>query len=92
MKGLSIAAVLFASVALALAPTVSTVYREAFPAEPAKRAALAACAQVDPGFHRLIAGERAKCYARQLQGPTPPAPVPRRGDIAAAGARGKLVF
>jgi len=92
MKGLSIAAALLVSVALALAPTISTVYREAFPAEPTKRAALAACAQADPGFNRLIAGERAKCYARQLQAPPPLDPVPRRDDIAASGAPKPLTF
>jgi len=72
------------SVALALTPAISTIYREAFPAEPVKRAALAACAQADPGFHRLIAGDRARCYARQLQLPPPPDPVPRSEEIAGA--------
>ena len=82
MKGLAIAASLLGSVVLALTPAISTIYREAFPAEPDKRAALAACAQEDPGFHRLIAGERARCYARQLQAPAAPVPVPRSHEIA----------
>ena len=82
MKGLSIAAVLLASVALPLAPAVTTAYREAFPAEPTKRAALAACAEADPGFHRLIAEQRAQCYVRQLQAPAMPLPVPRTVEIA----------
>ena len=92
MKGLSIATVLFAAIALALTPTISTIYREAFPAEPTKRAALATCAQADPGFRRLIAEQRAQCYARQLQAPAPPAPVPHRHDIAASGAPKPLAF
>lgn len=82
MKGLSIAAVLLASIALALTPTVNAIYGEAFPAEPARRAALAACAVADPGFHRLIAEERALCYAQQLQAPEMPLPVPRAMEIA----------
>jgi hypothetical protein len=82
MKGFAITASLLGSAALALAPAISTICREAFPAEPAKRAALAACAQEDPGFHRLIAGDRARCYARQLQAPAPPDPVPRSEEIA----------
>ena len=82
MKGLWIAAVLLASVTLALTPTVSTICHEAFPAEPTKRAALAACAEADPSFHRLIAEQRAQCYARQLQAPELPLPVPRALEIA----------
>jgi hypothetical protein len=85
MKGLSIAAALFASVTLALTPTIATIYREAFPAEPEKRAALAACAEADPGFRRLIAEQRAQCYARQLLAPEAPLPVPRALEIAASG-------
>lgn len=85
MKGLSIAASLLAAVVLALTPTVSTIYREAFPAEPTKRAALAACAQANPGFRRLIADQRAKCYARQYQTTPPVDPVPRREQLAGSG-------
>jgi hypothetical protein len=92
MKGIAIAAVLLVSVTLAMTPTVSTIYREAFPTEPTKRAALAACAQADPGFRRLIAEQRAQCYARQLQTPPPPDPVPRRDDIATSGAPKPLAF
>jgi hypothetical protein len=92
MKGFSVAACLLASVALALAPAVSTIYRQAFPAEPVKRAALAACAQADPGFHRLIAGQRAKCYARQLQAQPPLDMVPRSEEIVDSGTPDRLAF
>jgi len=81
MKEFVIAASLLGSMALALTPAVSTICREAFPAEPVKRAALAACAQTDPGFHRLMAEDRAKCYARQLQAAPQPDPVPRSLEI-----------
>jgi hypothetical protein len=82
MKALSVAAVLLASVALALAPAVRAIYREAYPVEAAKRAALAACVTADPSFDRLIAGQRAQCYARQLQAPEKPEMVPRSLQIA----------
>jgi hypothetical protein len=85
MKGLSVAASLLAAVALALMPAVSTIYREAFPAEATKRAALAACVQADSGFRRLIAVERAKCYARQWQAPPQFDMVPRREEIVDSG-------
>ena len=85
MKVLSIAAILLASVTLALMPAVSTIYREAFPAEPTKRTALSACAEADPGFHRLIAEQRAQCYAQQLQAPEAPLPAPRALEIATLG-------
>jgi hypothetical protein len=81
MKGLVIAASMLGSVLLPLTPAISTIYREAFPTEPAKQAALAACAQDDPGFHRLIASERAQCYARQLLAPAQPDPMPRSREI-----------
>jgi len=84
MRAVSIASFLLASLAVALAPAVMTVYREAFPAEAAKRAALAACARADPGFDRLIASDRAQCYARRLPAAETPQPVPRRGEIASA--------
>jgi hypothetical protein len=83
MKGLSIAGFIVAAILLALAPAASTIYREAYPDEAEKRAALAACAQDDPGFNRLFAGERARCYARVLQRPpSPTAPVPRSVELA----------
>jgi hypothetical protein len=82
MKALSIAAFLVGAVLLALAPAASTIYREAYPVEPVKRAALAACAGADQGFDRLIAGQRAQCYARQLQAPETPEMVPRSVEIA----------
>jgi hypothetical protein len=86
MKCLSVASLLLASVALALAPAITTIYREAFPSELVKRAALTACAQADSGFDRLIAVERAKCYARQLQTVPAPEPVPRSQEIVDSGA------
>jgi hypothetical protein len=93
MKGWSIAGLLLASVALALTPAISTIYREAFPAEPIKRAALAACTQADAGFRRLIADDRAKCYARQLPAPPPPLEmVPRSEEIVDSGTRDRLAF
>jgi len=83
MKGLSIAAFLIAAILLALAPAASTIYRDAYPVEAAKRAALAACGRDDPGFSRLLAGERARCYARLLQPAPEDSPVvPRREQVA----------
>jgi hypothetical protein len=82
MKALSVAAFLLASVALALTPAVSMIYREAYPIEPVKRAALAACAEADRGFDRLIAGQRAQCYARRLQAPETPEAVPPSEQLA----------
>jgi hypothetical protein len=84
MKALSVAAFLLASVALALAPAFSMIYREAYPVEAGKRAALAACAEADGGFDRLIADQRAQCYARQLQAPERPEEVPRSEQLARA--------
>jgi hypothetical protein len=92
MKGWSIAALLLVSVALALTPAISTIYRESFPAEPIKRAALAACAQSDARFSRLIADERAKCYARQLPAPPPLEMVPRSEEIVDSQIRDRLAF
>jgi hypothetical protein len=82
MKALSLGACLVGAVLLALTPAASTIYREAYPLEAVKRAALAVCAEVDPSFDRLIAGQRAKCYARQLQAPEMPQPAPRRIELA----------
>ena len=79
---MSIAAALLASIALALTPTVTIIWREAFRAGPAKRAALPACVEAHPGFRRLIAEQRALCYARQLQAPELALPVPRTLEIA----------
>ena len=85
MKVWSIAAILLASVTLALVPALSMIYREAFPAEPTKRAALSACAETDPGFHRLIAEQRAQCYGQQLPAPEVPLSAPRALEIATLG-------
>jgi len=87
MKALSIPAFLIAAIALALVPAVSTIYGEAYPAEAAKRAALAVCAQSDPGFDRFYAGQRAQCYARQLSAPRVAPAVPRREQLVEAGRR-----
>jgi hypothetical protein len=67
VKALLIAGVIIVANLLALFPAVSTIYREAYPAEAVKRAALAVCAHDDPGFNPLFASERAYCYARTLQ-------------------------
>jgi hypothetical protein len=86
MKALSIGGFAIVAVGLALAPAASTIYREAFPAEATHRAALAACARLDPGFNRLIAAQRAECYAHFLQPAPEKAPtVPRRHEIAVSG-------
>ena len=53
MKALSIGGFAIVAVGLALAPAVSTIYREAFPTEATRRAALAACARLDPDFQVL---------------------------------------
>jgi len=66
-KALSIAGIIIVANLLALFPAVSTIYREAYPADAVKRAALAVCAHDDPGFNPLFANERAHCYARTLQ-------------------------
>jgi hypothetical protein len=84
MKGLSIAGFVVAAILLALAPSLTMIYREAYPAELAKREALAACARGEPGFNRLLAEERARCYAGLPQAPPEVAPiVPRQEQIAA---------
>jgi hypothetical protein len=86
MRALSLGGFAIAAVGLALTPAASTIYHDAFPAEAAHRAALGACAQLDPGFNRLIAAERAECYAYFLQSVPEKAPmVPRRREIAASG-------
>jgi hypothetical protein len=92
MKGVAITISLLGSVVLALTPAVSTIYREAFPTDPTKRAALATCARADPGFHRLIAGDRAQCYARQAPAPPLPDPVPRSEEIARTVSPDALVI
>ncbi|HEV2185734.1 MAG TPA: hypothetical protein VGR70_00905 [Stellaceae bacterium] len=85
MKVLSIAAILLASITLALMPALSTIYREAFPDERTKGAALSACAEADPSFHRLIAEQRAQCYGQRLEAPQAPLPAPRTLEIATLG-------
>lgn len=84
-KFLSIAAIMTMAMIVALAPAASTIYAEAYPLDGVKRAALDTCA-ADPGFDRLQAGERARCYARLLQVPAMDSPLPpRRLDIADTG-------
>ena len=91
MKLLTITAIATAALLLALAPVVSTIYGEAYPGDGAKRAALDACALADPGFNRLNAGERARCYARVLQTPPADSPqAPRREEIAESGFEPKV--
>ena len=91
MKGLSIAGFMLAATVLAVTPALTTIYREAYPAEAARRAALAGCGQLDPGFNRLIASERAQCYAHFLQAaPDKPPMVPRHRQIVAAGPAPEL--
>ncbi|MBV8776881.1 MAG: hypothetical protein JO258_06760 [Alphaproteobacteria bacterium] len=80
MKAFAIPAILAAAFGVAVAPVAVAIYRDAFPADPARRAALAACAQ-DAGFNRLIAADRARCYAQALSPAAPPPPVPRRLQI-----------
>jgi hypothetical protein len=85
MKNWPIAGLIVAAILLALAPAAGTIYCEAYPAETAKRSALAVCARNEPGFNRLFAGERARCYTRLLQAPPGDAPlVPRREQVAQA--------
>jgi hypothetical protein len=85
MKALVALGLVTGSLLLALAPAISTIYCEAYPAEPAKRSALAACARDEPDFNRLFADERARCYQRFRQSPPPETPlVPRRLQLAAA--------
>jgi hypothetical protein len=87
MKGLFIAGLVAAAIMLALAPALTTIYREAYPADALRREALATCAHDERGFNRLFAGERARCYARILRAPPADAPpVPRRVQVA-QGAR-----
>jgi hypothetical protein len=84
-KALSIAGFIVVAILLALTPALSTIYHEAYPAEQAKRAALAVCARTEPGFNRLFAEERARCYARLLPAPpNEPAVVPRLEQVAEA--------
>jgi hypothetical protein len=91
MKFLTVTAVVTAALLLALAPVVSAVYGEAYPSDGTQRAALNACAAADPGFNRLNAGARARCYARLLQAPAAPAPLlPRREEIAESGFAPKV--
>jgi hypothetical protein len=91
MKVLSIGGFAIVAVGLALAPAAGTIHREAFPAEATHRAALAACARLDPAFNRLIAAKRAECYAHFLQPAPEKAPMaPRRREIAASGTQPTL--
>jgi hypothetical protein len=87
MKTLVALGLMVAAILLALAPAVSTIYSEAYPAEPVKRSALAACARDEPDFNRLFADERARCYQRFRQSAPPETPlVPRRLQLAAAAS------
>ncbi len=79
MKALPLLSFVGAAWLIAVAPVAATVYAEAYPADPARAAALAACARDDPGFDRLHAADRAACYRRR--GPAP-------GDAAAPAPHG----
>jgi hypothetical protein len=86
MKALSIAGFAVAAILVAMAPALTAIYREAYPAEAGKREALAACAVADPGFNRLFAKARARCYSRLLPAPQEPPPlVPREQLVAVTG-------
>jgi|HubBroStandDraft_6_1064221.scaffolds.fasta_scaffold379000_2 hypothetical protein len=86
MKALSISGFAIVAIGVALAPAVSMIYRDAFPVEATHRAALADCARIDPAFNRLIAADRAECYAHSLQMAPQKAPlIPRLREIAASG-------
>ncbi len=77
LKILTIAALVLAGVATALAPVLSTLYAEAFPTDPGKEQALRLCGSQDPGFNRLIAASRTACYERNLNAqPTRPGHLP----------------
>jgi hypothetical protein len=85
MKALIALGLVAAAIMLALAPAISTIYSEAYPAERVKRSALAACARDEPDFNRLFADERARCYQRFRQVAPPETPlVPRRLQLAGA--------
>jgi hypothetical protein len=43
--------------------------RDAYPADPFKRVALAHCVAADAGFVRFLASDREACYTRQPQVP-----------------------
>jgi hypothetical protein len=62
MKLAAIAALVFASLLIALAPAVGTLYGEVYPRDSAKKEALRQCHKIDPAFNRLIAAARAACY------------------------------
>jgi hypothetical protein len=62
MKLAAIGALVFASMLIALAPAVSTLYGEVYPQDSAKKEALRQCYKTDPAFNRLIAVARAACY------------------------------
>ena len=87
MKALSIAAIVTAAVVLALVPAIVTVYREAYPDDGSRRAALTVCGLADPAFSRLKAKDRARCYAHSLQPPPAGQPrIPRREQIVDLGS------
>lgn len=86
MKVLAIAAIVTAAFLVALAPAIGAIYGDAYPGDSKKRAALAACSASEAGFSRLLAEDRAQCYARFLAAPpTEPARVPRREQVAGLG-------
>ena len=71
MKGLMLSCLLAGAAVIAVTPVLSTVYADAYPTDPLKHAALERCVESSSGFNRLLAAERAACYARLI--PTPAA-------------------
>ncbi len=101
MKGLTISALLAVAVVIAVTPVVSTVYADAYPADPVKSQALALCSAADDGFNRLLATERAACYeqflpahpassAQQSQGRPVHIPTANFVDLWQAQGRGRM--
>ena len=82
MKGLTIAGLLFGGIFVALVPVAHALYGQAYPADRARRQALASCTRADPDFDRLNAVARAACYRQFLDLPPDPADPTRRGREA----------
>jgi hypothetical protein len=56
--------VILAAALAVLLPALLYLDRAAYPSEPEKQQALAACSRADPAFVRFLASERDACYAR----------------------------
>ena len=97
MKGVLISALFLGATVAAVSPLLSTVYGDAYPADPGKRQALDQCYEADHGFNRLLANDRASCYRRFLPAAPSVLPLARAGrpylaanfvDLWQAQARG----